>query len=791
MKISVAWLKEFVKLPKSAADLAKRLAAAGIEVASVTPAVPAFEKVVVGQVMGLAPHPSADKLKVCQVETGRGPLLQIVCGAPNVQAGMKAPVILPGGRLPDGTLIKETELRGVASAGMLCSARELGLSDEASGLLALPADAPIGKDLRHYLGGDDTLIEIEITPNRGDCLSVLGVAREASVYYRQPLKARKTAAIKAAIKDSVAVDLKAPAACPVFAGRVIRGLDPGVPTPLWMRERLRRAGLRSINLAADVTQYVMLELGQPMHAYDLGRISGGIVVRMAKAGESVKLLDGNLHQLDPDMLVIADHKRVLGLGGIMGGLESSVQSATTDVYLEAAFFSPSAVSGRSQRLKLQTDAAYRFERGVDPEGQARAIDRATRLILEIAGGKPGPLKVVSDRRGTPKTKPIRLRRPRLASLLGIEVPAKEVGGILKGLGFAVRVGKDGWAATAPSHRFDVEIEEDLIEEVGRIHGYDHIPTLHYPSRQGLDPLPEGRVDLRRLRQCLVERGYEEAITYSFVDAGLQKRVYGSGGIPLANPITAEMTEMRLGLWPGLLKVLEYNLNRQQGRVRIFETGLRFIQQPNEIKQINTVAGLVSGAQFPLQWGLPERAVDFADLRADVEALTGLAGSHGRLEAKPASHPALHPGQSAKLSLAGQELGWMGAIHPQLAQALDLPQGAYLFELALEPLLDGKIPVFQPISRYPHIRRDLAVVVKEEVSAEALLEHARQAAGAVLQEARIFDIYRGSGIDSGRKSVALGLILQDSSRTLTDEEADSAITRVAERLRRDLGATIRD
>ena len=791
MKISTDWLKEFVKLPKGAEDLAQRLGDAGIEVAGVSAAVPSFTKVVVSQVKSVAPHPSADKLKVCQADTGKGGLSQIVCGAPNVREGMKAPVVLPGGKLPDGTLIQATKLRGVDSAGMLCSARELGLSEDAAGLMALPDDAPLGKDLHDYLGGGDHLIEIEITPNRGDCLSILGVAREASVYYKQPLKTPKAVKVKAAIKDILPVEVKASAACPVFAGRVIKGLKPGATTPLWMRERLRRAGLRSINAAADVTQYVMLELGQPMHAYDLKRISGGIVVRMAKVGESVRLLDGNIHKLDPDMLAIADHQRVLGLGGIMGGMESSVQADTTDVYLEAAFFSPVVVSGRAQRLKLQTDAGYRFERGVDLEGQARAIERATQLLLEIAGGRPGPLKVHGDASKKPKAKPIRLRRARIESLLGMAVLPKETGRILKALGFALRAGKDGWTVTAPSHRFDVEMEEDLIEEVGRIHGYGHIPSLHYPSRQGLEYLPEERVDLRRLRQCLVERGYQEAITYSFVDAALQRRIYGASGIPLANPITAEMTEMRLGLWPGLLKVLEYNLNRQQGRVKLFETGLRFILQHNEIKQVNTVAGLVFGPQFPLQWGVPERASDLADLRADVEALAGLGGSQKPLEARPASHPALHPGQSASLSFGGRDLGWMGAIHPQLAQGLDLPQGVYLFELALEPLLEAKIPVFQPVSRFPHIRRDLAVVVKEEVSAQALLDHAREAAGSVLQEVRIFDIYRGNGIDSGRKSVALGLILQDSSRTLTDEEADLAITRVADRLRRVLGATIRD
>ena len=789
MKTSEKWLKEFVAVKADAADIAKRLGFAGIEVAAVAPALPAFEQVFVARVESVTPHPSADKLRVCQVDAGQGKLLQIVCGAPNAAAGMKAPVILPGGKLPDGTLIKATALRGVDSAGMLCSARELGLSEEASGLMALPADAPVGKDLKEYLG-QDQLIEIEITPNRGDCLSALGLARELSALYDVALKLPDVSPVQAAIGDSLKVDVKAPAACPVYVGRVIKGIRADAVTPIWMRERLRRAGLRSIHPVVDVTQYVMLELGQPMHAYDLKRLDTGIVVRMAQPGETAKLLNNQTYSLTPDVLVIADHTRPQGLGGIMGGGESNVQAGTVDVFLEAAYFAPPAISGRPRRLDLMTDAGYRFERGVDPGGQVRAMERATRLILEIAGGQPGPVSVTGDAGKKPASKPIKLRRARLAALLGIAIPDAEVERILQRLEFGMVADKEGWSATPPSHRFDMEIEEDLIEEAGRIHGYDHIPATPYPARQGMDRLPEAQVDLRQLRRVLVERGYQEVVTYSFVEAGLQQRLYGSAGLPLANPITAEMTEMRLGLWAGLLHTLKYNLARQQARVRVFETGLRFTLQGNEIKQENMVAGLVSGPQFPLQWGEPERAVDFADLKGDVEALT-VPGGGKRLEAQVAIHPALHPGQTARLSLDGTDLGWMGALHPGLLKALDLPQGALLFELRLEPLLQGKIPAFAPISRFPALRRDLAVVVDEKVSAAALLAGAREAAGSLLQEARIFDIYRGSGIDSGRKSVALSLILQDSSRTLTDEDADGAMQRVADRLRRDLGATIRD
>ena len=793
MKLSVDWLKEFVKLTDDADSIARRLGSGGVEVASVTPAIPAFEKVLVGQVMSFEKHPSADKLNVCQVDGGQGKILQIVCGAPNVRAGMKAPVILPGGKLPDGTEIRQTALRGVDSSGMLCSAKELGLMEEASGLFVLPDDAPVGKELREYLGGGDEIIEIEITPNRGDALSILGVARELSALYAKPLEKSDVAPVKAVIKDAFPVVIEADKACPVFACRIIKGLRHDAVTPLWMRERLRRAGLKPIHPAVDVTQYVMLELGQPMHAYDLKRLDGGITVRMAKPGEKAKLLNGQSYDLQADLLVIADKSRVQGLGGIMGGGESNVTAGTTEVLLEAAFFTPAAISGRPRRLELLTDAAYRFERGVDPEGQARAIERATQLILEIAGGQPGPTTVVTAEQTRLKTQAIKLRKARLALLLGIEVPDAEVGAILTRLGFEVSTDKSGWSAVPPSHRFDIEIEEDLIEEVGRIYGYDKIPAAQYPSRQGMDRLPEARVDLRRLRQVMVERGYQEAVTYSFVDPALQTRVYGQpeAALPLANPITADMTEMRLGLWPGLLKVLQYNLNRQQERVRIFETGLRFILQADEIQQENVMAGLISGPEFPLQWGLPDRVADFADLKGDIEALLRPAGALGRLQAESRPHPALHPGQSARLNVGGQELGWMGALHPGVLKALDLTQGTLVFEIRLGMLSEGKIPAFEPISRFPSVRRDLAVVVGEEVSAAEILGAAREGAGQLLREARIFDIYRGAGIDSGRKSVALGLILQDSSRTLTDEDADGAMQRVADRLARGLGATIRD
>lgn len=790
MKISVNWLREFVPLSLDGAGMAQRLTLAGIEVAAVHPALPPFRKVVVAKVLSLAPHPDADKLKVCQVDAGSGRRVQIVCGAPNVRTGMKAPLALPGGTLPDGSEIKQVRLRGVESAGMLCSARELGLAEETAGLWILPDDAPLGMDLREYLGGEDELLEIEITPNRGDCLSVLGVARELATLFAKPLEHDETPTVQAAIRDTLPVEMRAPQACPIYGGRVLKGIRADAITPMWMRERLRRAGLQCVHTVVDVTQYVMLELGQPMHAYDLAKLDRGIVVRNAQAGETVKLLNGSSYTLQPDVVVIADHSRLQGLGGIMGGADSKVAAGTRDIFLEAAHFTPAAVSGRPRQLDLLTDAAYRFERGVDPAGPARALERATQLILEIAGGQPGPV-TLNRSEGNSTAQPIRLRRARLAALLGISVPDAEVKGILTRLGFDVQTVPEGWNSTAPSHRFDIEIEEDLIEEVGRVYGYDRIPAVQYPNRQPMPPLPEASVSSANLRNVLVQRGYQEVITYSFVEPSLQLALSGTAGLALANPIAADLAEMRRSLWPGLVEVLRYNLNRQQMRVRIFEIGLRFIQQDNDIKQESVIAGLVSGPVYPLQWGLDATVpVEFSDLKNDVEALL-VPASAGPLTAEPAPHPALHPGQSACLRLAGQELGWMGALHPAHVRRLDLPQGAFLFELRLAPLLAGRLPQAQPVARFPAVRRDLALVVEENVPAATLLAAARAAGGVVLQEVNIFDIYRGKGIDSGRKSIALGLILQDSSRTLTDEAADAIVARVAEQLQHQLGATIRD
>lgn len=789
MKIPYTWLAEFVDLPSDPKETAERLTLSGLECAGVEYALAGLDDVVVGEVLAVEPHPDADKLTVCRVDAGTGEPLQIVCGAPNVHAGMKAPVVTPGGRLPDGREIGRARLRGVESAGMLCSARELDLGEDHAGLMALEEDAEVGAALPGALGGDEAVIEIEITPNRGDALSVLGVARDLAAVLDRPLRTPAVAEVPAGIEDTFQVVLEAPEGGPVFAGRVIRGIDPGARTPLWMRERLRRAGVRPVSPVVDVTQYMMLELGQPMHAYDLSKLDARIAVRWARAGDRVKLLDGTEPELQDDLLVIADNGGVLGLAGIMGGEGSSVGEGTTDVFLESAFFRPEAIQERPRRLDLMTDAGYRFERGVDPAGQARAIERATALIMEFAGGKPGPTQVAIESAHLPACLPVSLRRRRLDTLLGIQVPDGEVKRILEALGMTLSDEAEGWRVTPPGHRFDIAIEDDLVEEVGRVHGYHHIPVRQFAAALPMPPAPEGHVPLGRLREVMVQRGYQEVITYSFTAEAPQRALAGATGPALANPVTAEMSHMRASLWPGLVEALRYNRNRQRERVRIFESGLRFIAQDDELTQENMIAGLTSGALLPEQWGAPAGPADLYDLRADLEALAAPGG--GVLEAEPAPHPALHPGQSARLSLGGRELGWMGRIHPRHAAAMEIPGDTLLFELALGPLQHARVPGYRPISRFPSVRRDLALVVPDGLPVTRVRAAAAEAAGENLRELVIFDVYRGKGLEKGTKSIAIGLIFQQLSSTLKDEEVEALMRRVVRHLEANCDARLRE
>jgi phenylalanyl-tRNA synthetase beta chain len=790
MKLSERWLREWVDPPVDTDTIVRQLTMAGLEVDGTMPAAPPFSSVVVGRVESVERHPDADKLTVCGVDVGAADPLQIVCGAPNVRAGMKAPVALVGGELPGGMKIKRAKLRGVESIGMLCSIRELGLGDSHEGLWDLPADAPVGTDLRAWLGLDDTVIDVDLTPNRGDCFSVLGIAREVALINRLPLGGPRLEAVEPAIRDEFPVDVRAPEACPRFVGRVIRGIRPDAESPLWIREKLRRAGLRPIHPVVDVTNIVMLELGQPMHGFDLATLREGIIVRLATDGEKIVLLDGREVALQPDTLVIADHGGPRAVAGIMGGEDSGVSAATRDVFFEVAFFAPLAIAGRARRLGLHTDASQRFERGVDPAQQRRAIERATALLLEIAGGVAGPVIERAADRHLPQPPAVTLRRARLAALLGHSIPDAEIERILSGLGMTLTRAAAGWEAVPPSHRFDIAIEVDLIEEVARIHGYDNLPEARGTGATVLGQATEHRVPGSRIADTLAARGYQEVVTYSFVDPELQAALFpGTPSLPLANPISSELSHMRVSLWPGLVHALRRNLSRRQGRVRIFEQGLRFVFQANELKQLNTLSGLIAGTRFPEQWGVATSHLDFHDAKGDLEVLLGLTSA--TFTFVPAEHSALHPGQSARIVRDGRDAGWIGTLHPRLVRELDLDKAPLLWELDEDLSFAAELPAFQSISRFPAIRRDIAMVVGEGISAEALLQTIRAAGGALLTECKVFDVYSGERIDSGRKSMAFGLILQESSRTLTDDEADRVVAAVVARLESEFGARMRD
>jgi phenylalanyl-tRNA synthetase beta chain len=791
MRVNIDWLRDWVELDGNVEAIAADLTTAGLEVDGVERTTRSIDNVVVAEVLRVERHPNADRLSVCVVADGQGEQ-QVVCGAPNVAAGIKAPFARVGATLPDGKSIGAAELRGVKSHGMLCSAKELGLIDDANGLLLLDADAPVGITLVEHLRLDDAILEINVTPNRGDCFSVIGIARELAARRGQRLAARTPAATPTAGNERLRIELLAGAACPRFAGRVLRGLSTAAKTPLWMRERLRRAGLRPIQPIVDVTNYVMLELGQPLHAYDLGKLAGGIAARLAKPGEKLTLLDGRAIELAADMLVIADDRGPVGLAGIMGGESTAVGDATADVFLEAAFFAPAAIAGRARRLGLHTDASLRFERGVDPAGQQRAIERATELLLAICGGTAGPTTSAERATDLPQRAAVALRRSRLHALLGLEVADARVDGLLSALGMQVTAAADGWRVVPPSFRFDIAIEEDLIEEVGRMVGYDQIPSTPAGTTERLGAATEQVIPAERIADSLVARGYTEAITYSFIDAELDAAVSpGREPIELANPIASDMAVLRRSLWPGLLSAARLNLSHQQQRLKLFELGPQFATSAAGVQQTTVLAGVAVGARTPEHWDGAAPDVDFFDVKGDLEALLRLTGRHHDFRFERAEHPALAPGQTARLTTPeGHTVGWLGTLHPDLAPRFDKKRTAVLFALQVESVFAARVPTFVGYSRFPAIRRDLAVVVDEGVSAEALQNVVRRAAGELLRRITIFDVYRGKGIDTRRKSIGLGLILQDVSRTLTDEDADQIMRSVTLQLEREFQASIR-
>ena len=788
MKFPESWLRQHVKTTATREELAATLTAIGLEVEEMIVLGDALDGVVVARIVECAKHPEADKLQVCQVDAGTHGMLQIVCGAPNARPGLVAPLATIGTQVGELT-IKAARLRGVESNGMLCSAKELGLDADASGLLELPADAPVGAPLAGYLGLPDASIELKLTPNRADCFGVRGIAFDVAAALGSSVEPLDAAPVAAASEATMAIALQAGEAAPRFVGRVIEGVDATVATPAWMAERLRRSGVRPLTFLVDVTQYVMLELGQPMHAYDRDLLVGPIGVRLAREGERLALLNGTEATLDPQFLAITDADRVVGLAGIMGGADTKVTDATRNVFLEAAHFAPAAIIGRSRKLGLHTDAGHRFERGVDPELPRIAVERATRLILGIAGGTPGPVIEAVLPQHLPQPKAIQLRRARLARVLGVQVADAEVERILRALGLGVEAEADGWQVTAPTRRFDLAIEEDLIEEIARIHGYDAIPTSLPGGATRLVAASETRVPEHDLREQLVARDFLEAINYAFVDAAwLDAWQMRDVGLPLANPLSAELGVMRPALLPGLVAALGRNAARQQPRVRLFEIGKVFAGGNDAPVETLRIAAVACGGATAEQWGVGARALDFHDLKGDLEALAAQAGA--TLAFQPSAPPHAHPGRSAEVLRDGVRIGWIGQLHPRLQQAQGLDVDVLAFELDLVPLLARPLPRAAALSRFPSVRRDLAFVVPEAVSWAALEAGVRAAAGASLREVRLFDRYVGKGVETGFKSLAMALILQDDSRTLTDRDVDAVVASVVAALEQEHGAAIR-
>ncbi|KMM79202.1 phenylalanine--tRNA ligase subunit beta [Pseudomonas deceptionensis] len=791
MKFSEQWLRGWVNPQVGRDELVARLSMAGLEVDSVTPAAGVFSGVVVGEVLSTEQHPDADKLRVCQVSNG-SETFQVVCGAPNVRPGLKIPFAMIGAELPGDFKIKKAKLRGVESNGMLCSQAELQVGEGNDGLMELPGDAPVGEDIRAYLDLDDASIEVDLTPNRGDCLSLAGLAREVGALYAAPVSRPAVAVVPAVHEDVRPVEVLAPAACPRYLGRVIRNVDLSRPTPLWMVERLRRADVRSIDAAVDITNYVMLELGQPLHAFDLAQINGGIRVRMAEEGEKLVLLDGQEVTLRSDTLVIADHTRALAIAGVMGGEHSGVTATTRDVFLESAFFDQIAVAGKARSYGLHTDASHRYERGVDWKLAREAMERATGLLLDITGGEAGPIIETVNEQYLPSIAAITLRAARISQMLGMEMDSAEIERLLSALGLTITADGEGqWHVEVPSHRFDISLEVDLIEELARLYGYNRLPVRYPQARLAPQAKAEARSDLPELRRLLVARGYQEAITYSFIDPK-QFELFSPGVEPLllANPISNDMAAMRASLWPGLVKALQHNLNRQQDRVRLFESGLRFVGQLEGLKQEPMLAGVVCGSRLPEGWAQGRDVVDFFDVKADVEAVLGFAGALDAFTFVPGKHPALHPGQTARIERDGREVGFVGAIHPELSKNLGLDRPVFVFELVLAEVALGKMPKFHELSRFPEVRRDLALLADRDVAASAVLDVIRENAGEWLTDLRLFDVYQGKGIDPHRKSLAVGLTWQHPSRTLNDDEVNTTTQNILTSLEKRLNATLR-
>jgi len=790
MKFSESWLHSFVNPVVSGGEFSHLLTMAGLEVEEEESVAPFFDKVVVAHVLEVKKHPDADRLNVCRVDIGHDQVHQIVCGAPNVAPGLKVPCALPGASLPGDFKIKVAKVRGIESSGMLCSAKELGISEDASGLLALPADAPTGQDIRRYLDLDDRLLTLKLTPNRADCLSLSGVAREVSALTSTPAVYPAAVETPISIVTKREIVLEAPEACPLYCGRVISGVDAKAATPDWMKRRIERSGIRSISALVDITNYVMLELGQPLHAFDNSKLEGTIHARLAKPGEKILLLNEQTLELQEDVLLIADDSRPLAVAGIMGGDDSGITLETTEMFLESAFFAPKAIAGRARRYGFGSDASHRFERGVDFGGTQRALERASQLILEICGGRAGPM--CEARSTLPERQTVRLRTKRVAKVLGVSFTHQQIGELFARLDLEFERDGDDFVVTPPSYRFDIEIEEDLIEEIVRLHGYENIPS-HAPSaRLSMLPQTEDARALSRIRQILADRGFQEVVNYAFVEEAWETDLAAnSSPIRLANPIASQMSVMRSTLIGGLIANVTTNLKRKQSRVRVFETGRCFFRNASGapvagFHQPWKLAGLAYGSALPEQWSNATRNVDFFDIKGDVELL--LAPAVARFE--KVAHPALHPGRSAQVVVDGKIIGVIGELHPQWLQKYDLPLAPVIFELDLDPVKLAKLPSYAEVSRQPSATRDLAIVVDQKLELQQLIDGMIANRPSIVKDIRLFDVYTGKGVAQGEKSLAFRIVMQDTQRTLQEAEVDTAVQQLIAYLQQTFAAQLR-
>lgn len=793
MKFSESWLRKLVDPKLTSEELSHLLTMAGLEVEALDPVAPAFDSVVVAHVLEVVKHPDADRLNVCQVDTGSGTPTTIVCGAPNVAVGLNVPCALPGAKLPGDFTIKVAKVRGIESSGMLCSAKELGIDEDASGLLVLPADAPVGQSIREYLDLDDNQFELKLTPNRADCLSLLGIAREVGAITGATTNLPVVPEVPASIADQRNIVLDAPEACPLYCGRVIKGVDAKASTPEWMKRRLERSGIRAISALVDVTNYVMLELGQPLHAFDNTRLEGAVHARLAKPEEKLLLLNEQTIAVDADVLVIADDAKPLAMAGIMGGEESGITLDTSELFLESAFFAPKAIAGRARRYGFGSDASHRFERGVDFGGVRRAIERATQLIIDICGGQAGP--VVEAKASLPARQPVRLRTARAEKVLGLPLGGERIAGLFRGLALSFEQQGDDFLVTPPSWRFDMEIEEDLIEEIARLYGYDNIPSPAPRGRMEMMVQPEAQRPAYRIRQMLADRGYQEVVNFAFVEeaweADFAAKTAESDLIRLANPIASQMAVMRSNLFGGLVSNLVTNLKRKQSRVRLFEVGRTFhrdaaAQPVNGFHQPWKLAGLAFGGALPEGWAGGSRKVDFYDVKGDVEAL--LAPAHLRFD--KLVHPALHPGRSARVLLDGQDVGCIGELHPEWVQKYDLPNAPVLFELDFAAVKLAKVPAYAEVSKFPPVIRDLAIVVDQNVALQTLLDGLKGQISGLIQDIQLFDVYVGKGVPENKKSLAFRIVMQDTQRTLQDSEVDAAMQQLVSCFEQAFGAQLR-